>query len=157
MDSEPPRELKVGLTYFIPKLSREVTLLEVLAKGHKARVKGGAMTMVVPRTDLRLLGAQQKKKGEKFHFQMSKNERQNRDQLTVDCRGMRLEEFQNKVEEALGNLLSGELPFAEIVHGHGDGILKRWLREHLRTRKEFSYEIPPENDGTTVIKVSPSP
>jgi DNA mismatch repair protein MutS2 len=72
--------------------------------------------------------------------------------IEYDVRGMRLSEFQNIIEEAFSNLLSGDIPFLNIVHGHGDGILKNWLRNHLKKSNDFRGEIPENgNDGETKI------
>jgi DNA mismatch repair protein MutS2 len=73
-------------------------------------------------------------------------------QLELDVRGMRLSEFQNLVEKSLGDLLSGDIPYLSVIHGHGDGVLKNWLRDYLRRSRDFQ-SVPPENgnDGETKI------
>lgn len=73
-------------------------------------------------------------------------------QLEFDVRGMRLNEFQNLIEKALGDLLSGDIPYISVVHGHGDGVLKNWLRDYLKRSRDFQGG-PPENgnDGETKI------
>lgn len=72
--------------------------------------------------------------------------------VEIDARGMRLSEFQNEVDKALGTLLSGDIPYLNIIHGHGDGVLKKWLREFIRTSKHFQ-SAPQENgnDGETKV------
>lgn len=72
--------------------------------------------------------------------------------LEIDVRGMRLSEFQNLVESSLGDLLSGDIPYLSVIHGHGDGVLKNWLRDYLKKAKDFQ-SAPPENgnDGETKI------
>jgi DNA mismatch repair protein MutS2 len=72
--------------------------------------------------------------------------------LEYDVRGMRLSEFQNLIEKALGDLLSGDVPYLSVVHGHGDGILKNWLRDYLKRSRDFKGEAPENgNDGETKI------
>jgi DNA mismatch repair protein MutS2 len=67
---------------------------------------------------------------------------------------MRLSEFQNLIDSALGDLLSGDVPFLNVVHGHGDGILKNWLRDYLKRSKEFLGQVPENgNDGETKISL----
>src|SRR5690606_18715826 len=58
-------------------------------------------------------------------------------QLEFDVRGMRLSEFQNLIEKALGDLLSGDVPYISVIHGHGDGVLKNWLRDYLKRSRDF--------------------
>lgn len=73
-------------------------------------------------------------------------------QIEIDARGMRLSEFQNRIENALGDLLSGDIPFLNVIHGHGDGVLKNWLRDYLKRSKDFKGELPESgNDGETKI------
>jgi len=75
-------------------------------------------------------------------------------QFEIDARGMRLSEFQNRVELALGDLLSGDIPFLNIIHGHGDGVLKNWLRTYLKKSKDFQGELPESgNDGETKVSL----
>ena len=71
-----------------------------------------------------------------------------------DVRGMRLSEVQNIIENALGDLMAGDIPYVSVIHGHGDGILKNWLRDHLKKSKEFKGEVPENgNDGETKITI----
>lgn len=72
--------------------------------------------------------------------------------VEFDVRGMRLAECQNIVEQALGDLLSGDVPYVSIIHGHGDGVLKNWLRSHLKNSRDFTLETSETgNDGETRI------
>ena len=72
--------------------------------------------------------------------------------LEYDVRGMRLSEFQNLIENALGDLLSGDVPYLSVIHGHGDGVLKNWLRDYLKRSRDFQGTAPENgNDGETKI------
>ena len=72
--------------------------------------------------------------------------------VNYDVRGMRLSEFQNLIEKALGELLSGDVPYINVVHGHGDGVLKKWLRDYLKRAKDFTGDVQENgNDGETKI------
>lgn len=72
--------------------------------------------------------------------------------VEIDARGMRLSEFQNTIDKSLGTLLSGDIPYLNVIHGHGDGVLKKWLRSLLRTSKNFQIDTQENgNDGETKI------
>lgn len=73
-------------------------------------------------------------------------------QVDLDVRGMRLSECQSRIETALGDLLAGDVPYISVIHGHGDGVLKNWLRDYLKRSPDFEGK-PPENgnDGETKI------
>jgi DNA mismatch repair protein MutS2 len=65
---------------------------------------------------------------------------------------MRLSELQNLIDGALGDLMSGDIPFISVIHGHGDGVLKNWLRDYLKRSKDFTTEASETgNDGETTI------
>jgi DNA mismatch repair protein MutS2 len=65
---------------------------------------------------------------------------------------MRLSEFQGLMEKALGDLLAGDIPYLSIIHGHGDGILKNWLRAYLKRSNDFTTATTESgNDGETKI------
>lgn len=71
--------------------------------------------------------------------------------LEVDCRGMKLEEFIQEVEEICYAVEMENIPFCEIIHGHGNGVLKGWLRKFLKNQKNIEFQIPDGNDGATKI------
>lgn len=72
--------------------------------------------------------------------------------IEVDCRGMRLEEFQKICEQSIDEVITGEIPFVTIIHGHGDGILKNWLRSYLKKEhRDLRWENIEGNDGCTKI------
>lgn len=74
--------------------------------------------------------------------------------FSFDARGMRLEEFTHAIDKYLGHLLAGDLPFVEVIHGHGDGVLKKYLRDLLKNSADFIYEIPDHSsDGCTKVQL----
>jgi DNA mismatch repair protein MutS2 len=75
-----------------------------------------------------------------------------RGEIEVDCRGMRLEEFQKIAEDSIDEVVTGEIPFVTIIHGHGDGVLKNWLRSYLKKEhRDLRWENIEGNDGCTKI------
>ena len=79
--------------------------------------------------------------------------REEKSQIEYDVRGMRLEEFQRLADQSIDSLLAGDIPFIDIIHGHGDGILKGWLRKHLKSYSELLWDHPDGNDGMTRIEI----
>ena len=73
--------------------------------------------------------------------------------MEIDCRGMRLSEFETMVEQSLSGLYQGDIPFVNIIHGHGDGILKTWLRQRVEGDRALMWETSEGNDGHTEIKL----
>jgi DNA mismatch repair protein MutS2 len=72
--------------------------------------------------------------------------------VEIDGRGMRLPDFERKVEQGLVQLQAGHIPYLLVIHGHGDGILKKWLRDYLAAHPHFSWRPEEGNDGATHIE-----
>ena len=71
-----------------------------------------------------------------------------------DLRGLRLDEFENRINILVSDLLCKTIPFLIIIHGHGDGILKKWLREFIKKNKALRWEQGQNgNDGETRIYI----
>jgi DNA mismatch repair protein MutS2 len=72
--------------------------------------------------------------------------------LSVDLRGYRVDDFEEEVIKRLSELHLSQAPYIEIIHGHGDGKLKSWLRSFLSKNKDrYRFEISEFNDGSTTI------
>ncbi len=85
------------------------------------------------------------------------NERMNNFSSTIDLRGKRGDEAINLVDSFLDNaLLLGSYEL-RILHGKGDGILRKLIREHLRrvsyvaTFKDEKVEFG--GDGITIVEL----
>lgn len=56
----------------------------------------------------------------------------------VDVRGMRTEEALHRIEQVLDRALMIGYPSLKIIHGKGDGILRRFIRDYLRKYSHVS-------------------
>ena len=46
------------------------------------------------------------------------------------------------------------MPFANIIHGHGDGVLKKWLRNHIKRHPDFKISLNETgNDGESRVEL----
>jgi DNA mismatch repair protein MutS2 len=140
-------ELKNGDIVFSHVLKKEFTVQAIDLRRKEITIAKGPIKMTVP---LSTLG---KSKRAPMAPKVSVSFQKNNDaQVELDVRGMRLSEFQNLIEKSLGDLLSGDVPFLSIIHGHGDGILKNWLRDYLKKSRDFQGTSPENgNDGETKI------
>lgn len=128
-------------------LKKEFTVQAIDLRKNELTIAKGPIKLTVPVTTL----GRSKRSPQKPEVRVSFH-KTDHSKLEYDVRGMRLSEFQNLIEKALGDLLSGEVPYLSVVHGHGDGILKNWLREFLKRSKDFLGETPENgNDGETKI------
>lgn len=129
-------------------MKKEFTVVSVDLRKSEVLISKGAIRISVPISTLK------RTKGKKKNFsQVSVSLTKTVDsRVEYDVRGMRLSEFESVIDKALGHLLSGDVPYLNVIHGHGDGVLKKWLRDTLKTSKDF-HAVPPEsgNDGETKI------
>lgn len=139
-------QIEVGDTVYSHVLKKDVLVTAIDSKKKEVTVAKGPIKLKVP---LSTLKQSQHKPLKRVHVSFEKN---HNPQFELDVRGMRLSEFQAKIELALGDLLTGDIPFLNVIHGHGDGVLKKWLRDYIRRSKDFTGGSPDNgNDGETRI------
>lgn len=143
--------ISVGRTYYCHKFNSDVKILEVNINSKTALVTKGSIKISVPFSSLKKTLSTLKSPNE-VHVHYSSSQRAN---IKFDCRGKRLNEFESIVELAVSDLLVGKVPFVEIIHGHGDGILKSWLIKYIRDNKDIKI-VPNDdgNDGSTRLVIS---
>jgi DNA mismatch repair protein MutS2 len=148
---EVAKILEVGQFYFATTLQKDVELIKL--SGNTATVKAGPMVLRLDKSNLRMPQKFHAKKQDSVTVNIFKS---THTPMTLDARGKRLDEFQSQVEYALMDLAAGEIPSLEIIHGHGEGVLKQWLRQYLQQQKNtFSYTIPEHSgDGSTLVTVN---
>jgi len=95
-----------------------------------------------------------KKQKVRVHFEDGSRHKVVKPQLSI--RGMRGPEAMKEVQNYLDNAIASGLNEVQIVHGKGEGILKKLVHEYLDERKEVkSYELAPIEQGgagCTVVK-----
>lgn len=142
-----PQKLEVGKPYFCSFVNQTVVLKE-LKKNGEALVTKGAMTIKCPSDSLWASNV----KPHQMNKVTVSAQRETNVKLEYDCRGMRLSEFQNLVENAIPELISGSVPFINFIHGHGNGTLKDWIRSYLKKNSEVEWDSNESgNDGETRV------
>jgi DNA mismatch repair protein MutS2 len=140
-------DLKIGDTVYSITLKKEFTVMNLDHRKNEVQIGKGPIKINVPITTL----GNSKRAPQQHKVSVSFSKTSNA-QFEYDVRGMRLSECQNLIENALGDLLTGDIPFMNVIHGHGDGILKNWLRDYVKKSKEFQKDSSETgNDGETRI------
>lgn len=141
-------EIQMNMNLFSLSVKKNIRVVQLNSRKKEIQIQHGALSVWVNTADLRWPSGA---KASKPNIQISV-ERAVKGDIEIDCRGMRLEEFQKTCELAIDEVFSGEIPFVTIIHGHGDGILKSWLRSYLkREHKDIRWENIEGNDGCTKI------
>jgi DNA mismatch repair protein MutS2 len=135
-------------------LSLEKTVFVKKTDKKNAYIGIGNISMKVPLDSLRIANKSLSTKKQSMTETSSAITKVRQSQLEYDCRGMRLEEFQSQVQEIVSDLFLGEVPYVSIIHGHGTGVLKNWLRNYIQKHKDLAI-IPNQsgNDGETRIRL----
>lgn len=143
-----PKKFNLNQKYFCLSLEKTVILTKIERNNKYGMISHGNINMKVKLSTLREANKPKEYDDTPSHFL----EKSRTAKIEYDCRGMRLEEFQSLIEDAISDLLLGELPYLNIIHGHGTGVLKGWLRKYAKNHKDLAI-VPTEtgNDGETKI------
>ena len=141
-------DIQINMTVFSVNIKKNVKVIQLNSRKQEIQIQHGALSVWVTSQTLRWpSGSKPIVPNVRINI-----ERAVRGDIEIDCRGMRLDEFQKACEQAIDEVFSGEIPFVTIIHGHGDGILKNWLRNTLRKEhKDLRWENIEGNDGCTKI------
>ncbi|MBL6990008.1 MAG: hypothetical protein ISR65_09530 [Bacteriovoracaceae bacterium] len=142
-------DIKVNSNYFSTILGRVVRVTSFNQRKNEVSVSDKKINLRCKIDTLRLISSnQQSVSSSKVTINLDKPDVS---PLEINCIGMRLEQFQSTVEKSLVDLDMGNIPFLSIIHGHGDGILKSWLRQKLSKSDNYKWEADEYNDGCTKI------
>ncbi|MBI2520366.1 MAG: hypothetical protein HYV97_08105 [Bdellovibrio sp.] len=150
----PAGLIETGKVYFSRLLNREVLVLLINHRKQEAQVsanKSQAGARINHPLDQLFLSKKTGTKQREVKIHFSREELASHE---INGRGLRLPDFETLLERGLTALLLDEIPYLSVVHGHGEGILKKYLRDRLKKDDRFVYEIPDGNDGSTLIRKS---
>jgi DNA mismatch repair protein MutS2 len=133
-------------------------------KGQVEEIKDGMAMIIVGNlrtfvkiTDLKKIGEKNKKKENiKINISIDKNEEANFI-FGIDVRGKRTDEALQKITKYIDNAIIADAKKIKILHGTGDGILRKMIRQYLRTVEEVEWfgdeDIRFGGQGITVVKL----
>lgn len=143
----PIDQIREGEYFYVLDLKKEAKVLSINQRKKRAQVENGAIKIWIPFQSLKKAAGTKKK----LPNTTIVVERKNHFQLEYKALGIRRDEFLRKVEELLFDVINEDIPYVDIIHGHGDGILKRSLYETLKSFPELRAEFLEGNDGTTRV------
>jgi DNA mismatch repair protein MutS2 len=141
-------EFVVGKTYFSEILNCDVVISKIDYKKKRAFVNKGNVSVFVP---LASLNKSKNKSSANIKSSITIAETS----YILDARGMRLIEFEIETDRLIAQLYNDSFPYIEIIHGHGDGILKNWLHQLIKKNPDLSFiDDESGNQGVTRIKLT---
>jgi DNA mismatch repair protein MutS2 len=141
--------INIGDRLFSKVFNKDVTVQSISSRKNEVQVLNGKMSIWMKLNKLR--HPNKRYKSQEIHVNITRTVS---GKLEIDGRGMRLDEFQRLVDDSVNELISGDIPFLNIVHGHGEGILKKWLRGYLKGHKELVFQSEDGNDGATRVSLT---
>jgi len=138
-------QLKENDYVFSPTFNKNLKIVSINQRKKEVQVLNGKMSLWMSIKNLTWpTNKQPPKQNIQVNFTKSVSGK-----LEIDGRGMRLDDFQRLVEDSIHELINGDIPFLNIIHGHGEGILKKWLRTFLKSYTEVYWQSEDGNDGAT--------
>lgn len=131
--------------------------LVISVKGKNAVVQLGEIKTVVNTAKLEKVGGQEKRtEAKRVHSTGIKlHEKQSQFNPTLDVRGKRVDEVVSIVDQFIDNAILLGHGEVRILHGKGEGVLRKIIRERLRAYKQIASfadeHVERGGDGITVI------
>ena len=144
-----PEEYVEGEYYFCLLVNKTVLLKKLYLKKQEAQVSVGNMNLKSPLKKLKIANKKPSLSKQNISIHVDRNINS---KLEYDCRGMRLSEFEDLIQKHITDVLIGDIPFLNIIHGHGDGILKGWLKKFIIKHKDLTFDQSKDgNSGSSRI------
>ncbi len=156
---DPPKNLKAGETVKILDMNQEATVLSPPDKKGKVRVQAGIIKMDVHITNLQKVKEDSSKQlAEKYVKSTTAFESKTKNVSTeVDVRGQTLDEAWDNVSKFLDDCYLAGISPVSIIHGKGNGILRKGLQDMLRKYKYVksyrSGRYGEGEDGVTICEL----
>lgn len=134
--------IRVGSRVHVPAYKADGQVLEI--RGDSVVVQLGLMKVSLARRDVRLVAAEKPKNPQPSFAPRHVSRFQNE----LQVRGMGVEAAVEEVRAAIAEARALREPSLRVVHGKGMGVLRRVLREYLKTDKNVeSFSDAPANQG----------
>ncbi len=142
-----PDDIKEGDTVYSELLKKNVEVIGLRLKQKKAFIRSGNKSLWCG-FDTLFKASHKKVSAPVIHVS-----RNIPDRVEYDCRGMRLEEFRDLIENLAFAVENEDIPYALIVHGHGDGVLKEHIRKRFSKNSKISCMPDEGNDGCSKLEL----
>jgi len=138
-------ELKEGDVVFVKSLGYDASIVKLLKKKKRLKVKAGSMEMEVPLSDV---GVKKGKIVEARRRDIKPDVLEPAVAAEVNLIGLRVDEALSKLEQFLNDATLAGLSEVVIIHGIGTGALAKAVREHLSEHPLVkSYRVGEQTEG----------
>lgn len=147
-------ELREGDRVFVKPIGYDATIIKLVRKSNRLRVKAGNIEMEIPLSDV---GVKRGKEVESGRGTIMADTFEEASPSELNIIGLRVDEALTKLEYFLNHAVLAGHSEVTIIHGIGTGILSKAVREHLSGHpliKSFrGGEQSEGGGGVTVVKL----
>ncbi|MDD7362524.1 MAG: endonuclease MutS2 [Peptoniphilus sp.] len=147
----PAKKLKPGDTVYAESLGVEATVLEKPDEKGNVYVQAGLMKMTLPAASLVRKERIDTARG-RVHTNKVSQKKSKHAKVEYDIRGKTFEESEPILEKALDDAYLASLDHIRIIHGKGTGMLRKKVKEYLRTHPSVKKQedADPSEGGSGV-------
>jgi DNA mismatch repair protein MutS2 len=143
------KEFTIGQNVFVGGLNKEGYIEDI--SGNKVKVRIGIISTQVNKDDLYI--SDKKKDFTKPSYSVSINSKTL--PFEIDIRGNKYEEALKIIEKNVDHAIINGLNFISIIHGKGEGILRKAVWDYLKSQnsiKSYNYAKPEDGgQGKTIV------
>lgn len=137
VDVAADQDLKVGDWVRLIDSGAEAQVMEIAKNKNLILALGDLRTVVKPAKVEKLQGKEKKKAAKRISAVSTGDASDFSPE--IDMRGMRTDDAMHQLELVLDRAVMIGYPSLKIVHGKGDGILRKFVREYLRKYSHISH------------------
>ncbi len=149
----PVETIEPGMDVYVGKSKQRGTVVRKAKKGYWL-IATDKLKITVPEYEIRGVAEKSNKKPQ---ISVSRSTLAEKPSYQLDVRGERLEEAVDAVSRQIDKALIANMHEFEIIHGHGEGILKRGIHDYLETSDsvtDFRFADPEQGGfGKTIVKI----
>ena len=147
-----PDEIKIGQDVFVPSLNKQGVVAEI--SDDKLKIRIGIIHTYVSRDEVFCADAAKQSSGVRAYSYV---DAVHPIDYLLDFRGMRAEEALRTLEKYIDNAVVSGISEFMIIHGKGEGILRKMIWDYLatmKTIKSYRYAKPEEGgQGKTIVEL----
>lgn len=154
IDEYKPFDIKIGKSVYIPSLDQEATILSLPDKDNMVFVQAGIIKSKIHLHKLReLKNIQKENKSPKFSISIE-NKSQNISS-EINLLGLHVDEALHILDSYINDALISNLSTVRIVHGKGEGILKKAVQDYLKNHPNIkSFRIGNFGEGDLGVTIA---
>ena len=153
-DNYKPFEVKIGMNVYIPSLNQEASIISLPDKEGNVFIQAGIMKSKI---NVKKLQPMEKEKTTVNNVKISVNSKLKSQEISseISLRHMHVEEALYTLDKYINDALIANLTTIRIVHGKGEGILRKAVHDYLKNHPNIkSYRLGQYGEGDLGVTIA---